>query len=133
MLLHSQRFAIVRSRLLILAAGLALAACSSTTSPSGGPTIGIRDFSFSPSTLTVKAGTTVEWLNDGPSQHTTTSDAALWDSGALNPPSGGGMYSGSSGGTFSYTFMTPGTYTYHCSLHPPTQYPTFVGAVVVTP
>ena len=127
------RFASVRSCFLVLAAGLALAACSSSTSPSAGPTITIRDFAFSPSTLTVKAGTTVEWQNDGPSQHTTTSDAALWNSSALNPPSGGGVYSSSSGGTFSYTFMTPGTYTYHCSLHPPQQYPTFVGSVVVTP
>jgi plastocyanin len=70
------RFTLVRSRFLVLALGLALAACSSSTSPSAGPTITIRDFSFSPSTLTVKAGTTVEWLNDGPSSHTTTSDAA---------------------------------------------------------
>jgi plastocyanin len=130
---HAPRSALIRSRFLVLAAGLALAACSSSTSPSVGPTITIRDFSFSPSTLTVKAGTTVEWLNDGPSSHTTTSDAALWDSGSLNPPSGSGAYSGGSGGTFSYTFMTPGTYTYHCSLHLPTLYPTFVGSVVVTP
>lgn len=133
MAVRALRFAPVRSRFLVLAAGLALAACSSSTSPSAGPTITIRDFSFSPSTLTVKAGTTVEWLNDGPSSHTTTSDAALWDSGSLNPPSGTGAYSGGSGGTFSYTFMTPGTYTYHCSLHPPTLYPAFVGSVVVTP
>lgn len=127
------RSALVRSRFLVLAGGLALAACSSSTSPSAGPTITIRDFSFSPSTLTVKAGTTVEWLNDGPSSHTTTSDVALWDSGSLSPPSATGAYSGGSGATFSYTFMTPGTYTYHCSLHPPTLYPAFVGSVVVTP
>ncbi len=77
---HSRRSAVIRWRGLALTAGLALGACSSSTSPSAGPTITIRDFSFSPSTLTVKPGTTVEWLNDGPSSHTTTSDAALWDS-----------------------------------------------------
>jgi plastocyanin len=130
---HSRRSALIRWYSLALTAGLALGACSSSTSPSAGPTITIRDFSFSPSTLTVKPGTTVEWLNDGPSSHTTTSDAALWDSGPLSPPSGSGAYSGGSGGTFSYTFMTPGTYTYHCSLYPATEYPAFVGSVVVSP
>jgi len=36
----------------------------------------IQDFSFSPSTLTIKAGTSVKWTNNGPSAHTTTSGAA---------------------------------------------------------
>jgi plastocyanin len=130
---QSRPFAAIRSNLLLLATAVGLAACSNSTSPNAGPTITIRDFTFSPATLTVKAGTTVEWLNDGPSPHTTTSDASLWESGALTPPSGSGPYSGGSGGTFSYTFMTPGTFTYHCALHLPTQYPAFVGSVVVTP
>jgi plastocyanin len=118
-----------------LAVGVALAACSSTTSPSGGPTVSIHDFTFSPSTLTVKVGTTVQWTNTGPSSHTTVSDAGLWASGTLSPPSGGGGYGGGSGGTFSYTFMTTGTFGYHCAIHPPTlaQYRGFVGSVVVTP
>ena len=118
-----------------LAVGVALGACSSTTSPSAGPTVTIHDFTFSPSTLTVKVGTTVQWTNTGPSAHTTVSDAGLWNSGTLNPPSGGGGYGGGGGpgGTFSRTFMTPGTFGYHCALHPPAMYPNFVGSVVVTP
>lgn len=117
-----------------LAVGVALGACSST-SPSAGPTVTIHDFAFSPSTLMVKVGTTVQWTNTGPSSHTTVSDAGLWDSGTLNPPSGGGGYGGGGapGGTFSHTFTTPGTFGYHCALHPPSMYPTFVGSVVVTP
>jgi plastocyanin len=32
-----------------------------------------------------------------------------------------------SGGTFSFTFMQPGTYTYHCTVHPYMK-----GTIVVT-
>jgi hypothetical protein len=29
--------------------------------------------------------------------------------------------------------QTPGTFGYHCAIHPPSMYPSFVGSVVVTP
>jgi plastocyanin len=103
-----------------------LAACSSSsTGPStmaGGTTVSIHDFAFSPSTITVKAGTTVTWTNNGPSAHTTTSDGGVWDSGTLG-----------TGGTFQFTFPQPGTFGYHCTLHPPNLYPGFTGTVTVTP
>jgi plastocyanin len=103
--------------------------------PSGSADVTIQDFSFSPSNVTLKAGAMVRWTNKGPSPHTTTSDAALWDSGQLNPPSGGGPYGGggSAGGSFQMSFTTPGTYGYHCTIHPPSLYPNFVGTVTVTP
>jgi len=113
----------------------ALAACSSSpTSPSsstptgggmtGGTTVSISDFVFSPSTISVKVGTTVTWTNNGPSAHTTTSDGGVWDSGTLG-----------AGVTFQHTFMQTGTFGYHCTIHPPTlaQYRGFVGTVTVTP
>ena len=61
------------------------AGCSSSTSPApsaaatqtpaaGGNTIAIRNFAFSPSTLTVKAGTTVTWTNDDSPPHQLASD-----------------------------------------------------------
>ena len=127
-------------------------ACSSSsgsnlTAPSGGggggggggaggtsADITIQDYSFSPATLTVKVGTTVRWTNNGPSAHTTVSDKGVWTSGTLSAPGGGGGYGGgSAGGTFSFTFMTPGTFGYHCVIHPPSMFPSFVGSVVVTP
>ncbi len=104
--------------------------------PSGTVTVNIQDFSFSPASVTIKAGTTVRWANQGPSAHTTTSDAAVWASSTLGAPvSGGGGYGsgGSLGGTFDFTFTQPGDYPYHCSLHPPSSYPGFTGTVTVTP
>jgi plastocyanin len=72
--------------------------------------------------VTVKMGSTVRWTNNGPSAHTTTSDMGAWDSGVLSP----------NAGTFEMTFSTTGTFPYHCSIHPPSVYPGFVGTVTVT-
>ena len=102
--------------------------------PPGAVPVNIQDLSFSPASVTIKVGTTVQWSNRGPSAHTTTSDAGVWNSGNLVGPTGTGGYAGgSSGGTFSFTFTTEGTFGYHCSLHPPSAYPGFTGTVTVTP
>jgi plastocyanin len=102
--------------------------------PSGTIAVTIQDFSFSPASLTIKAGTTVRWTNNGPSAHTTTSDGGTWASAALSAHQGGNGYGGgSAGGTFDFTFTQSGTYPYHCSLHPPSMYPGFTGTVTVTP
>jgi plastocyanin len=77
-------------------------------------------FGFSPSSVTVKVGDTVEWVNNSTVAHTSTSDsgsAVSWDSSAID----------SGGGTFSFTFTKAGTYTYHCSFHPSMH-----GTIVVT-
>lgn len=116
-----------------LAAGLA---CSSSTSSGtcSSQCVTIQDFSFSPSSMTIKVGSTVTWSNNGPSSHTTTSDNGTWDSGTLSPPSGGGGYGGGSAGAiYQFTFHTAGTYTYHCKIHPPSTYPGFTGTITVTP
>jgi plastocyanin len=70
-------------------------------------TVSIQDFFFSPDQMTVAPGTTVTWVNDGKQPHTSTSDDGTWDSGTLEP-----------GDDYSFTFDQPGTYTYHCSIHP---------------
>jgi plastocyanin len=77
--------------------------------PSGSATkVNIKDSSFQPSTLTVPAGAIVEWHNQDGVQHTVTSDIkGLFDSGVLNP-----------GKKFDFTFNTPGSYGYYCSIHP---------------
>lgn len=67
----------------------------------------IADFSFSPKTITIKAGETVTWHNQGPAGHSATADDGSFDTGVLARGSQG-----------SHLFRTPGTYTYHCRPHP---------------
>ncbi len=69
-------------------------------------------FAFSPASLTIKAGTTVTWKNTTAASHTVTSDdGKSFDSGASNPII-------AQTGMFSFTFTTPGTFAYHCAIHP---------------
>lgn len=77
---------------------------------------------FSPASLSVHVGDRVTWTNTTKNgvQHTTTSDSAGWDSGILN-----------AGQSFSHTFGTAGTFTYHCNVHP-TMHGTIVVAQTVT-
>lgn len=69
--------------------------------------VNVSNFQFSPSTLTVKVGTTVTWKGVSGS-HTVTSD----DSAPMkfDQPI-------SEGGTVTVTFTQAGTYEYHCSIH----------------
>ena len=97
--------------------------------PTNGVNIMIQDFKFTPSVDTIKVGTTVQWVNNGPSEHSSVSDTGLWDSGGLTPPSGG-TYSALAT-SFQFTFNQTGTFPYHCKFHPPSQYPSFVGTIVV--
>ncbi len=84
-----------------------------------GPVVSIVDYSFSPSSVSIKVGTTVTWTNSGSVAHTTTSDQGVWNSGQIAAASGGGIYGGgTAAGSYSYTFGTAGTYTYHCMNHP---------------
>lgn len=81
-----------------------------TASSGGGNTIAIRNFAFDPSSLTVKAGSTVTWVNSDSAPHTIVSEAgapAVISSDTL-----------ANGASFTFTFTRPGTYPYHCSIHP---------------
>jgi plastocyanin len=109
-------------KLVGFAAGLMfLAACGSSTAPAGGgggggggctPTatkICMAGLSFSPSTLTVSAGTSVTWENGSNTTHTVTSatgSTLVYDSGNIGV-----------GSVFSQTFNAPGTYHYYCKFH----------------
>lgn len=67
----------------------------------------IQSMAFLFSNIQVKVGTTVTWTNRDTVPHSVTFDNGMKDSGLL--------YQGQS---FSYTFNTPGTYRYSCTVHP---------------
>ncbi|SFW85522.1 cupredoxin domain-containing protein [Amycolatopsis australiensis] len=69
----------------------------------------MADYAFSPAALTVHVGDTVTWMQHDQAPHdaTTTSAPVAFRSPQL-----------SQGQSWSYTFRTPGTYAYYCSVHP---------------
>ena len=73
----------------------------------GSTLIVIRDFTFGPGEVRVRAGDRVTWLNCDEDQHTSTADGGQWASGLLSP-----------GDAFTETFSTAGEFTYHCEPHP---------------
>ena len=82
-----------------------------TTQPNGSTAttadITISNFSFSPSSFTAKVGQKVTVINRDSTQHSLTSDNGSFDTGLLSQGQAG-----------SFTApATPGTYTFHCSIH----------------
>ena len=69
--------------------------------------IKIDNFSFSPATITVPAGTTIRWTNRDDIPHTVVSEDKTFKSKVLDTDE-----------QFTYTFTKPGTYSYFCSIHP---------------
>ncbi|MDQ3881118.1 MAG: cupredoxin domain-containing protein, partial [Chloroflexota bacterium] len=62
----------------------------------------IVDDAFQPASVTISVGDTVTWVNTGDHPHTVTADDGSFDSGELD-----------TGGTFSHTFTSAGTFGYH--------------------
>lgn len=95
---------------------------SSAQSPSQSQSnaITIKGFAFSPTSLTVKKGTTVTWTNQDDAHHTVTSDTG-------SAPGGPASQLLAKGQSYSLTFGTAGTFNYHCDPHPYMK-----GTVVVT-
>lgn len=102
---------------LLLAGGLvACGSSSSSSGPSGsgsspsasGNMVMIKGFAFHPSSLTVKVGTKVTFVNEDSVTHTATSSSnAPIDSGNLTK-----------GQSYTVTFTKAGTYSYTCTIHP---------------
>jgi plastocyanin len=84
--------------------------------PVSGDQVNIDSFAFVPATLTVRAGSTVTWTNHDEEPHTVVASDGSFHSPGLG-----------TGGTFSHTFATAGTFDYVCSIHPMMH-----GTVVVT-
>jgi len=77
--------------------------------------VSAKSFMFTPARITVKAGTTVTWVNLDDEPHTVFSDAGLFRSSALDTQE-----------RFSFKFEKAGTYHYLCTIHP-----RMLGTVVV--
>lgn len=73
----------------------------------GGTAVEIKNFAFSPSTLTVKVGNTVNWTNQDSVGHSATADDGSFDTGVL-----------AQGESNDVTFTEAGTFSYHCTPHP---------------
>jgi plastocyanin len=79
----------------------------SSNGQAAGHEVSIDNFSFTPETLTVPAGTEVKWINHDDVPHTVVSTDQRFKSKALDTDE-----------SFSFTFTQPGTYEYFCSVHP---------------
>jgi len=77
------------------------------TAAATAPQVTVEQAMFGPATLTIRAGTTVTWVNHDGDLHTVTSSQGLFASPGLDP-----------GDTFAYRFTAPGTYPYFCAVHP---------------
>jgi LPXTG-motif cell wall-anchored protein len=69
--------------------------------------VAIKDFSYGPAAVTVTAGDSVTWTNNGPTRHSATAKNGSFDTGLLTK-----------GKSASHTFTQGGDVAYVCSLHP---------------
>lgn len=93
---------------------VAISGCTDSNNQTGnnssdlGPNeVALQNFAYSPATLTVKAGTTVKWINLDSATHDVISDDGTFNSGNMGKDQ-----------SFNHTFNKAGTYSYHCSFHP---------------
>jgi plastocyanin len=100
---------------------LAIASCvfafAAPVSARADETVTISGFAFKPASISVKAGTTVVWVNDDSAPHIVADKAGKFRSKTLNK-----------GEKFSQTFAQAGTVNYSCAIHP-----SMTGTVVVGP
>ena len=66
----------------------------------------IKSLKYSPDTIQITKGETIEWVNDDLTPHTVTSSSGEFDSGSMDV-----------GATWRHTFSQPGTFAYSCTFH----------------
>lgn len=82
---------------------------TNNTAVTQGPSISISNFAFSPANMTVSAGSIITVTNNDTVAHTMVSDdGTSFSTTSIDP--------GTS--TTITAPTTPGTYAYHCSIHP---------------
>lgn len=73
-------------------------------------TVEIKNSSYSMPAVQAAVGDVVAWTNSDSIPHTATMDDGSCDTGQI-----------AGGGTAMLVFTAPGTYTYHCTVHPATM------------
>jgi amicyanin len=96
--------------------GSTAASAPAAPAPQGGTAVTISNFKFDPATLTVPVGSTITWTNQDEEPHAIAAKDASFHSPGMDTHA-----------TYSFTFATPGTFDYVCSIHP-----FMTGTVVVT-
>ena len=67
--------------------------------------VAMKNMKFSPATIDIKKGDTIEWKNDDITPHTATS--STFDSGSIDPDR-----------SWRHTFTETGNFSYSCTFHP---------------
>lgn len=83
-------------------------AASSSAASGGGVTVTMQNIAFSPTSVTVKKGETVKWVNkDTVAHNVTATKGATFKSSTFGQ-----------GGSFTWKAAKAGTVEYFCSIHP---------------
>ena len=106
---HKLKFLVLGLLLALQVAGQGQnrAAATPDAKPAAEAKVKIDNFSFTPATITVPAGTTVRWTNGDDIPHTVVGEEKTFKSNVLDTDQ-----------DFTFTFSKPGTYSYFCSIHP---------------
>ncbi|HEX9817151.1 MAG TPA: copper-containing nitrite reductase [Candidatus Thermoplasmatota archaeon] len=97
-------------------------------------TVDMKDFTYSPQTITVGVGSAVTWTNLDAVAHTVTpTDKVLWGTQGSGDPPSTWLAKGES---WRFTFTMPGTYEYFCIPHASKgtdgKYVGMVGTIIVS-
>jgi plastocyanin len=88
-------------------AGGSAACAAAPASATATVTVTIKDFKYAPQPVQAKVGDVIAWTNQDSAPHTATLDDGTCDTKTIN-----------AGAQAMLVFNTPGTYTYHCTVHP---------------
>lgn len=92
----------------VLSLGVASALLAAPAASADGPAeVRIAQHRYAPETVVVERGATVRWVNFDDDPHTVTADEGAFASAGLDTRE-----------EYTFTFREPGTYAYHCALHP---------------
>jgi plastocyanin len=114
----------IAATLLVGCGGSGYSPPKSTSTPSrpassaSGSGVTISNFKFAPASLTVKSGATVTIANHDSTAHTASADdGSSFDTGMIDP-----------GSSKTISVSKPGSYAYHCNIHPFMKATIVVGA-----